>query len=173
MNSFITDIIIFLPAGVSNMTPVLANKIPGLKHWNTPVDFGHSWGGKRIFGDHKTWRGIVTGTACGTLFGAFLGVTLLSSNYTESWLPYFLFMSFGALAGDAIKSFFKRRANVASGKSWFPFDQTDYIIGGLVFTLPFGVPSLKFVVEILAVYFVLHITVSYLGYRLHLKKDPI
>lgn len=155
------------------MTPVLANKVPGLNQWQTPVDFGKSIGGIRIFGDHKTWRGIVTGTLCGTLAGIVVAQAYLHTSHLFIWVAYYLVLSFGALAGDSIKSFFKRRFGVTSGKSWFPFDQIDYIIGALVFTLPFGIPSLDYVSAVFFGYFVLHLLITYIGYQLGFKKDPI
>lgn len=173
MNTVLNALIVFLPAGVANMTPVLANKVPLLNQWETPVDFGKSWRGARIFGDHKTWRGIVTGTTCGTLVGLAIAATFLANDHSEPWFLYFLALSFGALFGDAIKSFFKRRSHVKPGKSWFPFDQLDYIVGGLVFTLPFGIPKLSFVLSVIGIYFVLHVTVSYIGYLTGFKDEPI
>lgn len=163
----------FLPAGIANMTPVLANKVPYLNRWNTPVDFGHSIKGKRIFGDHKTWRGIITGTVCGSVFGLLLYHFLKLSFVPSNHLLFVVALSFGALCGDTIKSFFKRRSKVEPGKSWFPFDQIDYIIGGLAFIAPFGLLTFANIIAIFTVYFGLHLSVSYIGYRLGLKKDPI
>ncbi|HEX5285728.1 MAG TPA: CDP-archaeol synthase, partial [Polaromonas sp.] len=34
--------------------------------------------------------------------------------------------------GDSLKSFFKRRLGIAPGQRWIPFDQLDFILGGLV-----------------------------------------
>jgi CDP-2,3-bis-(O-geranylgeranyl)-sn-glycerol synthase len=171
--SLLLDVCFFLPAGLANVAPVLANKIPGLNKWQTPLDNGKSYRGKRIFGEHKTWRGLMSGTLLG-------GVTalLVTAHYPEIYglHPAFLVgaaLGFGALLGDAIESFFKRRAHVPAGHSWFPFDQTDYIIGGLLLSLPLvrlrGVDYLI----ILVLYFGLHLVVSYLGYLLHFKERPI
>lgn len=173
MPDFWMALTIFIPAGVSNMSPVFANRIPYYNRWDTPVDFGKSWRGSRIFGDHKTWRGIVAGTVLGSVVGLGIAATYLKNDSTAVWPLYFVAMSFGALAGDAIKSFFKRRLHIASGKSWFPFDQIDYILGALLFTLPFGIPSVSFIFTVLGVYFALHILFTYIGYRLGLKNDPI
>lgn len=168
--------IIFIPAGISNMSPVLANKIPGYNRWNTPMDFGKSLGKVRIFGDHKTWRGFVAGTTAGTLIGillfSILSALLDSSATFGGNLLLSLALSAGALLGDAIKSFFKRRSGVPSGKSWFPFDQLDYIIGALVCIIPFGL-SLFFAASVLPVYFGLHLLFTNIGFILHLKNDPI
>ncbi len=51
----------FLPAGIANMLPVFAAKLPGLRHWSYPLDGYKSVAGQRILGDHKTIRGLVCG----------------------------------------------------------------------------------------------------------------
>lgn len=51
----------FAPAGVANVTPILVAKLPGLREWSAPMDFGFTYRGKRVFGKHKTWRGFITG----------------------------------------------------------------------------------------------------------------
>lgn len=170
------SILIFAPVGISNVTPILANKVPRLNMWNTPMDFGKSWRGVRIFGDHKTWRGFITGTVIGTVAGTVLFSAISFSlggeaSYMNNVLLA-LALSAGSLLGDAVKSFFKRRSGVPSGKSWFPFDQLDYIVGGLVFSLPFGVP-LIFALSVVPFYFGLHPASTYIGYLLKLKQDPI
>lgn len=173
MGTLLHTLIIFIPAGISNMSPVIANRIPAYNRWNTPIDFGKSYHGVRIFGDHKTWRGIVAGTVCGTVAGLILTATALRNDHTITWLLFFLAMSFGALVGDAIKSLFKRRFGVKSGQSWFPFDQLDYIFGALLFTLPFGIVTPTFALSVIVFYFIFHLLFTYVGFRLGLKKDPL
>lgn len=164
-------LLFFLPAGISNMIPVLASRLPLLRNWNTPLDGGRSFRGKRIFGKNKTWRGLVSGTIAGTLvamlvYGAF-------TNLHGELVLIGACMSAGALVGDAVESFFKRQRGIQSGKAWFPFDQTDYIIGGLLFTLPFGILPLWLIIWVFVMYFGLHLVSSYIGYLLGLKDEPI
>lgn len=161
----LTALLFFLPAGIANMAPIFASRLPLLRKWDAPLDLGKTYHGHRVFGPHKTWRGLVFGTIMGTL----TGVILLSDS--SVWLC--ASMSAGALLGDAIESFFKRQRGIASGKAWFPFDQTDYIIGGLLATLPFGVLPLWLVLWVFAIYFGLHLVSSYIGYLLGFKKTPI
>ena len=52
---------IFLPAALSNTTPVIAAKVPILKNFKTPMDFGLSFRGKRLLGNNKTIRGLWVG----------------------------------------------------------------------------------------------------------------
>lgn len=166
-------LLFFLPAGIANMTPVFANRIPGLNKWKTPLDFGKSYRGKRIFGANKTWRGLVAGTIAGTLTGFLLYGPFFAEDNTVTFLLICAAMSAGALVGDAVESFFKRQRGIPSGEAWFPFDQTDYIIGGLLFTLPFGLLPLWLVLWVFGIYFGLHLLSSYIGYLVGLKPKPI
>lgn len=171
-----------LPAGAGNMTPVLVAKLPKFKNWTAPLDGGKTWRQKPIFGKNKTWRGLITGVMAGLLVG-FLQTKLFylvdathlpSSIYATNnaiWLGGLL--AFGALAGDFLESFLKRQVNVASGDSWFPFDQLDYIIGACLLgalILPLGMIDY---VAICLIWFGLHLLTSYLGFVIGLKQKPI
>lgn len=182
INDFFFAIWFFLPVGIANATPVIANKIPLLNRWKTPMDFGRSYRGKRVLGTNKTWRGLLTGAffagVCSTL------TYLVYSNYftrlglTPSrplLMAFFLgiTLGFGSLLGDAIESFFKRQIGKKPGELWFPFDQIDYIIGGLVFVSPFVRLSMIQMGLIGIVWFVSHLFWAYVGYLLKLKDKPI
>ncbi len=168
---------IFLPAGIANMAPPIANKIPILNRWTTPIDLKKTIGGKRILGDHKTWRGLVFGVGAAALT-CFLEVAYLSGRTftTHGILISFLaggLIGFGALLGDAVESFFKRRIGITSGNSWFPFDQIDYIIGGLAFLLILIHLRLQTILMIFVIYFGLHLLLSYVGFLIGFKDKPI
>lgn len=172
-NALLTAFVLFLPAGFANMTPVFASRTPGLKNWTTPLDFGKTWRGKRIFGANKTWRGLLAGTLVGGLVYA-LELVILRANPGVGAFMFGALLGFGALMGDAVESFFKRQRNVPAGHPWFPFDQIDYLIGSLVVAwpafvrLPFGE-----VVLILLIFFGLHIAVVFIGYQLGIRDKPI
>lgn len=173
MNDYIAAVLFFLPAGIANIGPVIVNRIPLLNKWNTPLDFGKSLMGHRIFGNNKTWRGLVFGTLVGGISAVV--ISKLNANTIVTIIPFWAgaLLGFGALLGDAIESFFKRQARIPSGESWFPFDQLDYIFGALVVIYPFVQIPFWAITTIFAVYFVLHLLVSYLGYKLGLKNRPI
>lgn len=175
----------FLPAGIANVTPILAVKVPGLRNWNTPLDLRKSYRGKRLLGDHKTWRGIITGILIGTLFIGFQAWLTDGSEWLQDLTyPYINYdsasililgflLSLGALAGDAIKSLLKRRYSVKSGDSWFPYDQLDYIIGGLSLILLFVSLPLAIYLWVIVLWFGMHLLFSYIGYLLKFKPKPI
>lgn len=166
-------ILFFLPAGIANATPPVANKIPLLKDWRTPLDFGFSAGGKRLLGKNKTWRGLITGSILAG-FSALLLSPIV--DYGSSWLATFgigFCLGFGALVGDALESIIKRQRGVPAGHRWFPFDQIDYIIGGLVAASFFIDLTWDVIAIIFVAFFGLHLLFAYIAYLLGFKDKPI
>lgn len=174
----------FLPAAIANAAPVFSAAIPLLKRFDAPIDGGATFRGKRVLGDHKTWRGVLSGIFAATLvvWGQQLAVQhfewakLLSNRYDYLALPALLvgiLFTIGALGGDAAKSFFKRQLGIASGTSWFPFDQLDYIIGSLLVMLPVALLTPPQYAWVFLVWFVAHLAASYAGYLMGLKDAPI
>ena len=157
------------------MMPVLVAKIPVL---NVPMDFGYSFRGKRIFGGHKTWRGLVFGVlgggACNVVLAS--GLTLVFGDFSLGvFFDAFKLgavLGIGALLGDAIKSFFKRQLNIKPGGSWVPFDQIDWILGALI-AVHFLVDPLPLDVWIttLVLFSLLHPVINLAGYYLKIKKN--
>jgi CDP-2,3-bis-(O-geranylgeranyl)-sn-glycerol synthase len=50
-------------------------------------------------------------------------------------IPLVVSISMGALFGDIVESFFKRRIGKERGESWYPFDQLDFVLGALILAL--------------------------------------
>jgi CDP-2,3-bis-(O-geranylgeranyl)-sn-glycerol synthase len=125
------------------LPPLVAILLPKL---NQPLDFNQKFRGHRVFGEHKTIRGLVVGTLSGGII-FFLQQYLYSNSdffrnlslidYSNVPALFGFSIGFGALVGDAIKSFFKRQIGIKPGTSWFPWDQIDWVIGSLIFALPF------------------------------------
>ena len=174
----------FLPAGLANTAPVAAKHIPYLKDFKTPLDFGKHWRNKRILGDNKTWRGLLFGIVIGVVvvwiqqlcYSNFHWAHQISQDVDYNALnPIILGSLFGAgaLLGDAIESFFKRQAHVAPGESWFPFDQSDYILGALLASSLVVTLSLQQYVVIFVIWFCMHLLSVYVGYILGVRDKPI
>lgn len=166
-----------MPAGVANMAPIIFNRLPFL---NVPVDFGRTWKGKPIFGSHKTYRGFVVGVimAVGTaylqkiLYPHFESLSLVDySQINVVWLG--LLQGFGALGGDLVKSFVKRRLNIPSGQSWVPFDQTDAIFGALFLTSFIVDLSTQQIIVAVLTFGLLHPLANLLGYILKFKPSKV
>lgn len=165
-----------IPAYLANMTPPLVKN--NFKFLAVPIDSGKTWKGKPLLGKNKTWRGLIAGTFVSTLafllqrhlytsFEIFKSASMIDYSNAAIWIGVML--GFGALAGDAVESFFKRRAGVKSGKPWIPFDQIDFTIGALLFTSVFYFPGWTNAVLIVAISAAGHPLINTIGYYLKLR----
>jgi len=165
----IKSLYFLLPAYIANVAPVFAKKINFL---NVPVDFGKKINERFVFGSHKTWRGIVSATLFGGIifyiqkllysYQLFQKISLV--NYSEYSIALGFIMGFGAIFGDLVKSFFKRRKGIGAGKRWVPFDQVDFVIGALVFSSIFYVPQILVWAILIILSIPIHILARHIGY---------
>jgi CDP-2,3-bis-(O-geranylgeranyl)-sn-glycerol synthase len=174
----------FLPAGIANVTPIFVAQIPSLKRYDAPLDFGKEYRGKRIFGSHKTWRGLLAGIIFGTLTLWLQQIAVQHSGWLQEWtarvdyatLPTLMLgplFAIGALGGDAVESFFKRQRGIPPGDGWFPFDQTDYIIGSSITSIPFVSLTISQYIVLILLWLAIHVVSSALGYLMGVKERPI
>jgi len=173
----------FAPAGLANLSAFASGKIRFFKKYSYPVDCFKKFRGKRILGNHKTFRGFFFALLAGmiscyveTLFySRFSGIRQIVPLDYSTLNPFILggLLGFGALFGDAVKSFFKRQKGLQPGRSWFPFDQTDYIIGGIVFSLFSFKLSIFSYLLIVIVWFFLHPLTTFIGFLLKLRHKPL
>jgi CDP-2,3-bis-(O-geranylgeranyl)-sn-glycerol synthase len=81
-------------------------------------------------------------------------------------------MSIGALTGDLVGSFIKRRIKLPRGRPAPLLDQLDFLAGALIITLPFH-PLIPFHLFILLVLTpLIHFVANIFGYILRFKKEP-
>ncbi|HEV8615641.1 MAG TPA: CDP-archaeol synthase [Methylomirabilota bacterium] len=149
------------PAYVANMAPPFSKYWHG---WNAPIS-------RRWLGTNKTVVGFlaaVAGAVLTTLVQYLIGWRGSIVDY-QHWLTLGVLFGVGTMLGDMAKSFVKRRVGIAPGKSWFPFDQTDFVIGALLFVGWRASLSAVDVVLILALSIVGHIVVNHIGYWLGVR----
>jgi CDP-2,3-bis-(O-geranylgeranyl)-sn-glycerol synthase len=173
----------FAPSGVANVAAFFSGKNKHLKRLAYPIDCGVKLRGRRFLGDHKTVGGFVFGILASIaivylqifLFQNFAFVRdMVEIDYSSVNPIIFGFLSgFGALFGDSVKSFFKRQANIQPGKSWVPFDQIDYILGGILFTSFYIRLSLEQYIMLFFVWFLLHPATTLLGYIFKIREEPL
>lgn len=152
-----------------------------------PLDFGMVFRGKRIFGDHKTWRGVlmnIVGCCCGAAIqgalqkGGLIPSQFIWVDYTKEWWLVGLLLAVGATLGELPNSFLKRQIGIKPGKKgkglwailFFLFDQIDFVIGIWV-CLFFVIKPSAFIVLwsfILALF--VHLAVSATGFLLGMRK---
>jgi CDP-2,3-bis-(O-geranylgeranyl)-sn-glycerol synthase len=174
----LTTLYFALPGMVANMTPILVRK--WMKSLAVPIDLGKKLGGKPIFGNHKTYRGFIFGILAAILI-AYLQVELYRRGLLHSiaYIDYGrtcficlgVALGFGALFGDLVKSFFKRRLNVQPGKHWFPWDQIDYALGIIAFSWFIKPMTLWMMIVMLIAGPVLSILASRIGYLLKVREQ--
>lgn len=141
----------FFPAMVANGIPVLLAKLP----FSQPIS-------SRLFGRGKTWKGLIGGS-----LAAGLTAHLLSGFIPELNLLVGTCLGSGALLGDLVKSYFKRKLAIRG--TWFPFDQLDWIFGAYAFSLPFHLLSFAEFLTILPIGLALHLATNKLAIVLKLK----
>ncbi|MCW3981593.1 MAG: CDP-2,3-bis-(O-geranylgeranyl)-sn-glycerol synthase [Candidatus Bathyarchaeota archaeon] len=145
-----------------------ANAVPVIFGGGRPLDSGKTFKDKRpIFGAHKTLRGFIAGLSVGTLVG--FAESLILENYSP-FLGFFL--SLGALFGDLVGAFIKRRMGFSPGALFPIVDQVDFVLVALLFSLPVSPPSPLMVLVILIFTIPIHLLTNLLAYLTRIKNKP-
>jgi CDP-2,3-bis-(O-geranylgeranyl)-sn-glycerol synthase len=87
-------------------------------------------------------------------------------------VPAAFLLSLGALLGDMVGSFIKRRIDIKSGNPAIVLDQLGFIIMGLILAVPFLQPEAIYVIILVLFTLAIHWISNALGYLLGLKKHP-
>ena len=144
-----------------------ANAVPVLAGGGTPMDFGKIFfDGKRIFGSHKTFRGFFFGLAIGILVGI---VEFLIFGYP---VLFIILPPLGALVGDLLGSFAKRRIGISPGGLFPIVDQIDFVIGALLFSIPLSILTWELALAIILITPPIHLLTNYVAFKMGLKKHP-
>ena len=132
-----------------------------------PLDGGRKIGGKRIFGDNKTIRGTAAALIIGILAGA------LESLAFPQMLTISIMLALGAVFGDLLGSFIKRRLNHKSGQSFPVMDQFGFVVFALIFAFWLGnLPTVMGIVFILVLTGIMHPLTNWGAHLLKLKSVP-
>ena len=131
------------------------------------VDFGRKMSdGERIFGDHKTIRGLLSGLAVGITVGIF--ESLLSGTYMIGMATL---ASAGALLGDLGGAFIKRRMKIIPGQPLPGVDQLDFVLGAVLLISLIYTPTLGTLLILLCVTPPIHLLTNMGAYKLGLKSN--
>ena len=167
-------IVAFLPALIANCLPVLT--VGKLIRETTPIDLNRKFiDGKPILGQSKSWEGFIVGVAGGGVVGLAYSIALGNTL----WTAYGTFMGLGAMLGDTLNSFVKRRLNISSGEPFIPMDQLSFILVAYVLVKALNLDmlvkhdiSLTELAIITYVTLVLHPLTNLIAYKLGLKNKP-
>lgn len=151
-----------LPAYVANATPVMAGG-------GRPLDRGRKLSdGEPIFGSGKTVRGLLAGIVAGSVVAIVQGILTNSCK----WPLVGLLLALGALVGDLIGSFIKRRLHIPRGRPAPLLDQLDFLLVALLFASPLMIPSWQEIATLLIITPLIHLGTNAGAYALGLKKHP-
>ena len=157
-----------------------------------PMDGSRSWSrdGRRLLGPSKTWSGFLFGSLFAFPIALLeAGLILLAPpslaivpEYGPSVLasiPVALLLTFGAMTGDALGSFVKRRLDRPSGARMLLLDQLPFVLlpvglGLLLFPATFDAAFLSVagLFWLLVYTLALHAAFNWVGYWVGLKKVP-
>ena len=160
-----------LPAYFANMAPVIVKD--WFKKLAIPIDFG-----KNIFGKNKTYRGFIFGILFAVvvtylqflLYNIGFFKTLSFIDYSNWFLVGFYF-GFGALLGDLLESFMKRRLKIGPGEKFIPWDQLDFVVGSLILVGIIVNITWKKVLFIAIISVLGHILVNHAAYYLKIRNE--
>ncbi len=161
-------VLLLLPMYLTNSSAMLFGG-------KTPLDFNKKWrDGLPIFGPGKTWKGSIMGVAIGTT-SAFLVYFVFPLTVNEMYANYVVLgflLALGAIVGDSIASFFKRRNRIKRGDEVLFLDQLDFVIGGMALGSIIYTPNFYEIAAIAILTLLVHKTSNFLAYRMKLKKVP-
>src|SRR5262245_100857 len=147
MREFLAVAYLFFPLLIGLTTHGFCIKFNGLAFLCHPIDQGRKFQGKRIFGDNKTYRGIIAvsgGTVLGFALQALLfhriawirNLELFDYSFYKS-AALGLAVGIAAMLSELPNSFIKRRFEIAPGSAasglkglaFYVYDQIDFLVG--------------------------------------------
>jgi hypothetical protein len=174
-----------LPVVVAAIVHIVVIRLDWMAGLKKPLDGGRTYKEKRLFGDNKTWRGLIVYTLVSMVATIPQTVWRLPdveypglSGYYGSWQGGLLIgflLGLGFALGELPNSFWKRQRGIGAGKRGPVFfvilDQVDSLIGCL---LLLGViwlaPPLTWAVVLVSCT-LLHVAVNGIFVALGLKKS--
>lgn len=160
MSNYLDILWLYIPALIANGIPVVVAKTPLIHSWNKPIS-------ESIFGKNKTWRGLLFGTSIAIL----VSVLFISEfDTTTKKIVWGGLLGTGALGGDLIESFIKRKMGLAPGKALPFFDGVDYMVGAILLGLFLHIPDWKSVIFLLLIGPLLSLLANVIAYFLGLKN---
>jgi len=177
---------LFVPLLVASALSGLVLKHDLWRRLRRPIDHGKMWRGRRLFGDSKTWRGVVVAVV-GCLSGVALQSALAGTRVDSlSLLDYpsaqavwvGAAMGAGAMLGELPNSFTKRQLGIAPGKTtrgplavvFYVWDQVDLLTGAWPAISLCVTPRAEVVVASFLLALVVHPTISLVGFVLGARK---
>lgn len=158
-----------------------ANGLVPLVRGKHPIDGGRNLGKNRIFGDGKTWEGLIFGVVIAFLIALvemaaypYLPLDILPVPLTIVPMSAMLgfLLGIGAMMGDLAGSFIKRRFGMKRSEPAPLLDQEDFLIGSLLFASLLVTVKIEWWIMLLVITPVIHWVACIIGYIFKVKKTP-
>lgn len=176
---------LFAPLLVATALSGVVLRFDRWKSLRRPIDGGRRWRNVRLFGDNKTWRGVVVaivgctlGVAVQMAIGDRAGGVALVDYHAPSTLLLGFAMGLGSALGELPNSFTKRRIGIAPGASavgatravFYVWDQIDLLIGAWPLVAIWVKPGLCLVAASMGLVLVIHPVISLVGYLIGARR---
>jgi hypothetical protein len=172
--TFFFTLPLFIAGFLHHFLIIKNNLLPALAK---PVDFNFKFAKRRLFGDSKTFRGFIV---MALLTGFFMWLLNICFGIPLKFNSFFsgMLLGLGYSLGELPNSFFKRSLGIKesaptpgfSGLLLHALDQTDSVIGALVFLLIIYSPTLNLIIVLFLIGTILHILVDTSLYLFGYKK---
>jgi CDP-2,3-bis-(O-geranylgeranyl)-sn-glycerol synthase len=105
----------------------------------------------------------------GIVFGLIQGA--ITGNF-QHYLPLACLLSLGALLGDLLGSFIKRRIGIERGGAAPVLDQLGFVCLAMLLAWPFYLPGWQEILTVLIITPPIHLATNFAGYKLGMKSHP-
>ncbi len=167
-------------AAILHMVVVKLNLFKTLKY---PMDHFKSFRGKRIFGNNKTYRGLVVMVVLSIMF-TYLHHYLSGDSqynlldYSRYSIPFYsVLFGLGYILGELPNSFFKRQINVEPGSAdgfWLHIiDQVDSVSFIMLILIPFSNYTWTHFFVGVVFFGVVHLAINYILFIIGVRKTSI
>ncbi len=156
--------------------------VPVFKKWcRHPIDGGRVLGKNRLLGDGKSWEGLFIGILFGTIIALveqfaypFLpwDISPVPLFIAHMWLGTGFLLGLGAMVGDSVGSFIKRRIGLERGRPAFLLDQEMFLIFAMLFAALLIPIKYQWFVLLLVLTPTLHWIANLIGYAMHVTRRP-
>jgi len=147
---------------VANGAPVIARYLLG-RRWGRPIDGGRLFAdGRPWLGPSKTIRGVIAALLCTTVSAVLIGLPAVVG----------LLVALGAMFGDLLSSFSKRRLGIPSSNMALGLDQLpEVLIPALLVHRQLAI-SLAGVAGVVAAFVILELVLSQILFSLNIRRRP-
>ena len=176
MFGLVEIVLLIIPAWVSNSVPVVLGGGPKID------GRFRAWDNRRVLGDSKTVNGFLSGITFGTAVGA-----VAAASFGNDYLPMLgvsqkvglaVLLAFGAMAGDLLGSFIKRRRGQPPGYPSLVLDKLLFLYVALAIALAaypalWGAIGWDGLAFLTVATYALHVSFNWIAhYALRVKRVP-